>query len=347
MACRTIDGSQGEGGGQILRTTLALAALLGQEVEVVNIRANRPKPGLRPQHLAAAEALAAITDAGLAGACKGSTRLGFAPRTIRGGTYRFDIATAGATSLLAAAILPPLLFAPQPTTVVLTGGTHVPFSPPCHYLVQVFLPALARLGAIVRAELGVWGWYPEGGGQLVLHVTPGRQLTGWRWPARSALRGLDLTIGLAGLPEHIARREEEQLRHLLPGFAHLLRTRIERPRGRGCGNLLFLRADYGDSVVGFSSVGRRGWPAEAVATAVADEFLAFTASAASVDRHLADQLVLYLALAEGSSGFSTEAVTSHLCTNLAIIEQLLPVRFALEPATGRLQVHGAGFHRAS
>jgi RNA 3'-terminal phosphate cyclase (ATP) len=246
---------------------------------------------------------------------------------------------------LAAAILPPLLFAPQPSTVVLTGGTHVPFSPPGHYLTEVFLPSLARLGAMVRAEIHAWGWYPEGGGELVLHVTPCRQLSSYQWPARSTLRGLELTIGLANLPEHIARREEKELRHLLQNYERLLQTRNARPRGRGCGNLVFLRADYSDTVAGFSSLGRRGWPAEAVATAVAAEFLAFNASTAGVDCHLADQLLLYLALAQGNSGFFAEAITSHLRTNLAIIEQLLPVRFALEPGSGGLQVQGAGYAR--
>jgi RNA 3'-phosphate cyclase len=156
-----IDGSHGEGGGQILRTALSLAALLQRSVEIHNIRANRKKPGLRPQHLTAVKALAQITKAEITGDHVNSTSLWFAPRKINGGNYRFSIGTAGSITLLAAAILPPLLFAATPSKVVLEGGTHVPFSPVVHYMHEIFLPFLRRLGGEVDVTLDKWGWYPK------------------------------------------------------------------------------------------------------------------------------------------------------------------------------------------
>ncbi|MFZ5774337.1 MAG: RNA 3'-terminal phosphate cyclase [Thermodesulfobacteriota bacterium] len=342
----TIDGSQGEGGGQILRSALALSALLGQAVEVINIRANRPKPGLRPQHLVAAQALAAITQGDLDGAEFGSVRLRFSPRAIQGGNYRFAMTTAGATTLLAAAILPALLFAKEPSTVVIQGGTHVPWSPPFPYLAEVFLPALARLGASVRAELRRSGWYPQGGGEVVLRITPCKQLTGHCWRERGRLTKLDLAITLVNLPAHIASREEREVGLCLNTIAPHPQARVLQPSSRGAGNLVFLRADYADSVAGFSCLGRQGLPAEEVARTTAEAFLSFERSGATVDCHLADQLALYLALAQGQSSLVAEETSSHLRTNLAIIEQLLPARFALDPETGLLTTSGIGYTRS-
>jgi RNA 3'-terminal phosphate cyclase (ATP) len=173
-----IDGSRGEGGGQILRTSLALSALLRQPVKIVNIRANRAQPGLKTQHLAGVLALAGITEAEVTGAHKHSTSLDFRPRTIKSGRYRFEISTAGAASMLFGAVLAALLFAKQPSDVTITGGTHVPFSPPFHYLAGVFLPFLRKLGALADLRLVHWGFYPRGGGEIRGHVTPCANLAG-------------------------------------------------------------------------------------------------------------------------------------------------------------------------
>jgi RNA 3'-terminal phosphate cyclase (ATP) len=177
-----IDGSQGEGGGQILRTALALAALLRQPVEIDNIRANRVQPGLKTQHLAGVLALARITDAEVKCAHKHATRLAFVPRTIKGGRYRFEIATAGAAGMLFGAVLPALLFAPQPSEVTITGGTHVPFSPPFHYLQKVFLVGLRKLGGLVDLELVRWGFYPKGVERCGRTSIPVADCTGCSWP---------------------------------------------------------------------------------------------------------------------------------------------------------------------
>ncbi len=176
-----LDGSYGEGGGQILRTSLSFSALLGAPVKIERIRAGRPKPGLRPQHLTAVRALARITGAEVAGAELHSQELTFKPRAPKPGHYLFDVAeksgSAGSVTLIAQTLLPPLLQGGRPSTLILKGGTHVPWSPTAHYLIHVFIPALARLGAPVTMTLERWGWYPRGGGEVRLSLAPGPALS--------------------------------------------------------------------------------------------------------------------------------------------------------------------------
>jgi RNA 3'-terminal phosphate cyclase (ATP) len=339
----SIDGSYGEGGGQILRTALALSVLLKRPVAVDRIRANRPRPGLRPQHLQAVRVLAAIGCAELEGAEVNSTRLSFRPRGVRGGSYRFEIGTAGACTLLLAAILPPLLFAPAPSEIVVTGGTHVPFSPPYHYFAEVFLPALAAMGGRVESELGRWGWYPEGGGAIRLRVTPCRGLKPVRLEERGRLRSLELLVGLSNLPAHIGRREEETLRRCLAPEGWRLASRVIEAESPGQGNAVFLKSLFSHTAAGFTGLGRRGKPAEQVAEEVCRKWSSFMAGPAAVDLHLADQLVPYLALAEGFSSLRTEELTGHLRTNIRVVEQFLPVHFEMESRECRVGVAGSGY----
>ncbi len=335
-----IDGSSGEGGGQILRIALAMAVLCRREVIIRRIRANRPRPGLRPQHLQAVRALAAIGMADVEGAEVDSTRLSFRPRGLRAGPYRFAIGTAGACTLLLAAVLPPLLFAAGPSEVVVTGGTHVPFSPPYHYFAEVFLPALAAMGARVECALGRWGWHPEGGGEVRVRIAPCRGLHGGHLEEPGPLRALELLVGLGNLPEHVGRREAAAVRRCLGGQAGLLASRIVRAEAAGQGNALFLKAVFERTVAGFTSLGRRGKPAEQVAEEVCREWGSFMAGQATVDRHLADQLIPYLALASGRSSLVTEELTSHLRTNIEVVQQFLPVRFETDPRQALVKVIG-------
>ena len=201
-----LDGSYGEGGGQILRTALSLSAWLGQPVRIDHLRAGRPKPGLRPQHLTAVRALAQITRAEVTGVELNSQELTFRPRAPQAGHYLFDVAeragSAGSVTLIAQALLPPLLRAAGSSTLTLRGGTQVPWSPPAHYLFQVFLPALAQLGAEVKMTLERWGWYPRGGGEARWEIKPVRTLTGVDWrtpPEASAFRALSATSRLPPL----------------------------------------------------------------------------------------------------------------------------------------------------
>ncbi len=326
-----LDGSHGEGGGQILRTSLSLSALWGQPLRMEQIRAGRPKPGLRPQHLAVVRALAQVTRAEVKGAELNSRELTFRPRRPQPGTYVIDVAekrgSAGSVSLIAQALLPPLLQAEEPSRLIIRGGTHVPWSPPAQYLERVFLPALAQMGARVTMRLSRWGWYPRGGGEVELAVFPTAGLTAVEWqspPAVESFRGLSAA---SGLPEHVIQRQAERLRARLGGKVQVEELRVE---GRDPGSLVFL---WGPGA-GFSALGARGKPAENVAEEAAEGFLRFQERRGAVDCHLADQLVLYLALARGRSVLVTDTVTSHLLTNLWAIGQFVGPVFEVEGEPG-------------
>jgi RNA 3'-phosphate cyclase len=327
----SVDGSYGEGGGQILRTALSLAALTGVPVRIERIRARRSKPGLRPQHLTAVQAVARISQAEVSGVHLGSQTLTFRPRTPQGGHYLFDVAektgSAGAVTLVAQALLPPLLKAGTPATIILKGGTHVPWSPPAHYLSHVFLPTLAIMGAKVEMTLERWGWYPRGGGEIRLTVKPARPLIGVQWQTAAKNSAFQALSAAAKLPEHVARRQAARLAARLDATVPV---EIIPAGGQDPGSLVFL---WGPQA-GFTALGARGKPAEQVADEVVEAYLAFRARGAALDRHLADQVLIYLALAKGPSRFTTEAVTSHLLTNVWVIEQFLGPTFEIKGALG-------------
>ena len=248
----SLDGSYGEGGGQILRTALSLAALTGVSVRIERIRAKRSKPGLRPQHLTAVQAVARVSQAEVTGAHLGSQALTFRPRTIQGGHYHFDVAettgSAGAVTLVAQALLPPLVKAGAPATVILKGGTHVPWSPPAHYLSQVFLPALAVMGAEVGMTLERWGWYPRGGGEVRLTIRGARGLTGVQWHTPAEATAFRALSAAAKLPEHVARRQAARLTARL---GKAMPVEIIPAGGQDPGSLVFL---WGPQA-GFSALG--------------------------------------------------------------------------------------------
>ena len=327
----SLDGSYGEGGGQILRTALSLAALTGVSVRIEDIRAKRSKPGIRPQHLTAVQAVARVSQAEVTGAHLGSQTLTFRPRTIHGGHYRFDVAettgSAGAVTLVAQALLPLLLKAESPTTVILQGGTHVPWSPPAHYLSHVFLPALAAMGAEVGMTLERWGWYPRGGGEVRLTIRGARSLTGVQWPTPAESSAFQALSAAAKLPEHVARRQAARLTGRLE---QAVPVTVIPAGGQDPGSLVFL---WGPQA-GFSALGARGKAAEQVADEAVEAYLAFRASGAACDRHLADQMLIYLALARGPSRLTTEAVTPHLLTNVWVIEQFLGPTFEVRGNPG-------------
>ena len=345
-AALTLDGSHGEGGGQIVRTALALAVALGRAVSLTRIRARRPKPGLQPQHLTVVRALARVGDAEVEGDALGSTALTFVPRALRGGAYRFDVGaergSAGAVSLLAEALLLPLARAREASRLTLIGGTHVPWSPPVHYLADVLFPALAQLGLGASLALTRWGWYPAGGGEVEVRVTPagaGRGFVALEPPARPAITGLS---AVSRLPRAIAERQRRRVEERLAaaGLGAAVALEEDRP-AHGPGTLVFL-AVHGRA--GFSALGRRGVPAERVADEAVDQLLAWLASGAAVDDHLADQLVPFLALAAGASRFTCPTVSPHLATVAWVVRQFLPVeleirdtrpaRVALTPGRG-------------
>lgn len=339
-----IDGSYGEGGGQVLRSAIALAALLGRPVRIENIRAKRKNPGLQAQHLTSVRAAARVCDAHLEGAHLESTVLEFVPRSApRAGQYRHDVAearrggSAGSTSLVFQCVLLPLAFASGTSRVTIQGGTHVAWSPPYHYLADVFLPTLARMGITCTLKLERWGWYPHGGGVIhaeVHGIGPHGRLQGLTLMKRGDLVRLTGFSAVSNLPRHILERQAEQAESLLrqAGYA----PRIERltPRASGPGTAVYLLAEYEHTKAGFVAYGRRGKPAEAVAQEAVDAFLTYHRTEAALDPHLADQLILPMALAEGPSAFTTSEITKHLLTNIWVVQHFTDTRFEIEGTKG-------------
>ncbi|MFO0747189.1 MAG: RNA 3'-terminal phosphate cyclase [Myxococcota bacterium] len=327
----TIDGSSGEGGGQILRTSLALAALTGTPLRMENIRAGRAKPGLMRQHMVAVEAARRATDGYVEGAAVGASSITFEPGPVRGGVLELDIGSAGSTTLVLQTVLPCLLAAAEPSRLVLRGGTHNPMCPTIDYLTGAFLPVLRAMGAAVEVELVRPGFAPAGGGELAVTVTPG-PLRPLSLMTRGALRSVEVVATIAGLAEHIAYREATVASQRLE--AHGARWRIQRhPDAHGPGNALtiIVASDHVTDV--FTAIGRRGVRAEAVAAEAADAAREYLAVDAPVGPHLADQLLLPMALAGGGE-YVTTAPTLHTRTQIETIRRFLPLPIACAPIDG-------------
>jgi len=341
----TIDGSQGEGGGQVLRTALALSVIRGVPLEIHSIRARRKNPGLQAQHLTAVNALAEICGAEVEGASLGSPRLRFAPGPVRPGEYRFDVGTAGSVALVLQALLLPLAVAGGPSRIVLTGGTHVPWSPPIHYVSQVWFPALALMGVSARLELLRWGFYPKGGGRVAVQIAGGATLR----PAGLVSRGTGIRLrgisAVANLPRRIAERQREQALRRLTAEAKEADIAVVEGEAAGAGSFLILVEEAGSVPVGFSALGERGKPAERVADEAVDGLLGFLKAEVACDPHLADQLILPMALAGGTSRLTTSCVTQHLLTTVGIVQQALgcPVQVGgKEGSPGHVTIQGVG-----
>ena len=324
-----IDGSWGEGGGQILRTSLSLATITGQPVRIDRIRANRPKPGLAAQHLTSVRAAATLCQAQVNGDTLGSMTLEFMPtRPPQAGQYTFDVTeareggSAGAVTLILQTILIPLALANGNSKVILKGGTHVAWSPPVTYIEEVYLPTLRQLGVRAEVQLNAWGWYPRGGGEVELRVTGSQQpLSGLQLLERGALQQIRGLAIVTELPAHIPQRMANRAENLLQQ-AHLpAQIKAVRERGIAPGAGIFLTAEYEHSRAGFSALGRRGIPAERVAETAVQELLDFHAQSVPVDPFLADQLLLPLALSSEISQYRLASISKHLTTNAWVIEQ--------------------------
>lgn len=323
-----IDGSQGEGGGQILRTSLALSILTKQPVRIEHIRAKRAKPGLLRQHLTAVQAAVAVSDGQAEGAEIGSRALTFSPGEVKSGDYHFAIGTAGSCTLVLQTILLPLLQADRESTVTITGGTHNPSAPPIDFLQHAFLPLLKRMGANVEVELRKYGFYPVGGGEIIARIQPCPTLQGIELCERGERRQSFAEAYIANLPVHIADRELQTIGDLMNWQEEQLFVRGLSQQS-GPGNVMTLTLEHEHVTEVFTGFGERGVPAEAVAKTACKEALDYIASNAAVGPHLADQLLLPLALA-GSGRFTMPAPTQHFTTNAAVIEKFLPVRIGVE-----------------
>lgn len=345
-----IDGSYGEGGGQILRTALTLAALLRNPVEVSNIRAKRGNPGLRPQHRISAQAVCQISQGEIEGGEIGSPILRFHPGRIREGRYTFRIPTAGSTGMIFQTILPLLSFSQGRSQVALEGGTHTAWSPPADYIRDVFLPTLRGIG--VEAELRIirWGWFPRGQGRIEVNIEPSSALQPFSWKSRGELQRHKGLSTVSNLPLSIAQRETRRLSQRLKEKGFPAQMEIIQAPSVGKGTSLLLVAEFRGIFAGFEGLGERGKRAEEVADEVADAFFSFMDGDGAVDPHLADQLIIYMALAEGESSFTTSRITQHLLTNIWVVEKFLPLRFEVEGELGkpgRVKVKGVGFRVTS
>lgn len=328
-----IDGSTGEGGGQVLRSALALSCLTRQRVRIRNIRAGRRNPGLAPQHLTATRAMAAICAGQVEGDRLGSTEVSLDPGGgARPGDYSFDIAaaakggSAGSVTLLAQSLILPLVLAGGRSRLTLKGGTHVRWSPPFEYLNSVFLPRLAEMGIRSRCRLKAWGFYPAGGGEIELEVegiSADTSLHAQRWTERGQLVRVGGTALAGNLPAHIPQRMTDRSRSLLHDLGATFAVHPRRVTGASPGAGLFLVAEYESTSAGFAAHGRPGRPSERVAEEAVQALLGFHRSGAALDEHMGDQILLPLALAPGASEFTTTKRSGHLTTNASIIGRFL------------------------
>ena len=346
-----IDGSTGEGGGQILRTSLAMSALFGKPIKINNIRSGRQKPGLQAQHLTGVNALAKITNAEVKGASLGSQELIFSPKSIQFGEYRFDVsdikASAGSVSLILQAILLPLALSGGVSKVTILGGTHVSWSPPIHYFQSVYLPIISRMGVKMDIKLITWGWYPVGGGQIEAEINPAN-LGNIDLTQRGMLKSIKCISAVSNLPISIAQRQIDQASSVFRSKNIKADFEVINAPSRGPGTGTFIFAEFENSLAGFSSLGAKGKRSEEVANEACQDCLRFLESGMAIEEHLADQLVPLMALAEGHSCFTTSKISLHLLTNIWVAEQFLPVKFQVdgeEEKPGQVSVDGAGFKR--
>ncbi len=333
-----VDGSAGEGGGQILRTSLALACITGKSLHIENIRAARRNPGLAKQHLSCVRAVCQIC----AGQCRGAAlrssvldfhpappRGGVQPAPVQSGDFHFDIGSAGSASLVIQTVIPALFLADKPSAVTVTGGTHNPMAPPFDFLSETFLPAIVAAGFRGNCKLIKHGFYPAGGGKITFDIQP------WQ---KSTDRIIDLCelgkepqiharIYTAKLPPHIAQRQRKLL--LQSGLNIQNVEHIEVTDSDGPGNCAMIRLCSGERTTVFTAFGMQGKPSQEVVSEVVNLAENFLTSGAAIDRFLADQLLIYMAMAKAGS-FTTNELSSHLQTNMEVIKKFLPVNFSVE-----------------
>ncbi len=334
-----IDGSTGEGGGQILRTSLTLACVTGKSLRMENIRAARRNPGLARQHLSCVQAACQISNGQCRGAALGSGVLDFQPGAVRGGDYSFDIGSAGSASLVIQTVLPALFLADGLSTVTVTGGTHNPMAPPFDFLCETFLPAIGDAGFEGDCKLIKHGFYPAGGGKITFDI----QL--WQKQPHKIINLCEpngqvqiyARIYTAKLPAHIAQRQQKLLLQSKLNIQNI--EHIEATDSEGPGNCVMIRLCNGGRTTVFTAFGMRGKPSQEVVSEVVNLAKDFLASGAAVDSFLADQLLIFMAmnshfLKDSEMGtrsetafYTTNELSTHLLTNMAIIKTFLPIDF--------------------
>jgi RNA 3'-terminal phosphate cyclase (ATP) len=340
-----IDGSAGEGGGQILRTALTLSVVTGQPFRIRDIRGNRPKPGLQPQHQKSVEAAAAICKAQISGNQINSTQLTFEPGQISAGEYQFDIATAGAATLVLQTIFFPLSFAKSSSKIVITGGTHVPWAPCFDYLLLQWLPFMKRIGFDAEMKLVAAGFYPKGGGKINIEIHPAKRVAALQLLNRGEGKKILGISAYANLNRSVAERQANQARLSLQRLGLEPTIEITEMRSHGINTMMLILGVFEHSLCCYFALGARGKRAEKVASEATDAFAAFSKTCGAFDEYLADQLVLPLSLAAGQSAFSTPKVTQHLLTNIDIIQLFLKPKISVTGELGKegsVQIDGVG-----
>ncbi len=329
----TIDGAQGEGGGQILRTSLALAALTTTPIRIERIRANRNKPGLLRQHLTAFRAISKICNAEVEGAQLGARSLVLIPGAVQSGDYHFAVGTAGSACLVFQTILWPLLFADGPSSVAIEGGTHNSKSPPFDFIEQTFLPLMARFGAKVSARLERHGFYPAGGGRFVVQIEPCKELAPIELLEAGEIISTRARALVGGkLPLSIAKRELAVVRERL-GLQRQDCEAVHCKSSRGPGNALHLFVERPLVTETITAFGERGVPAEQVAANAVEEHQRYVAADVPVSEHLADQLLIPMALGRGGV-FCTSKPSLHTLTNIEVVAHLLGRRARINEQAG-------------
>jgi RNA 3'-terminal phosphate cyclase (ATP) len=353
-----LDGSAGEGGGQILRTALALSAITGRPFTITRVRAQRPKPGLRPQHREAARAVASLVDAELTGDDVGSARLEFRPRrAATAGTYAFDIGTAGSTPLLFQSVCWPLALAGAPSALTLKGGTHQDHAPTFHYLALVWAPAVARLGFGFDLELQAAGFYPEGGGEFTARVAPAHPMPPLDLRHRGMLQEVEVVSMVGGLGYEVADRQAARaLRGLREAGVHAEAERVPVPAHRSRGGHVLIVSSFERTRSGHGAVSARERTPEQTAETAVAAFRDHLGRRGAVDRHLGDQLLLPAALVAAgrlpappgvspATRYTVAAVTKHLTTNADVIRRFLDVEISVlgrEEEEGEVRVQPPG-----
>lgn len=329
-----MDGSRGEGGGQILRSALALSLATGVPLHVHHIRARRSKPGLQAQHLKSVQAAAAAGDAEVSGARLGSSEITFRPTVLHPGQHSFDIGTAGATGLVLQTIFLPLSLAGDSSVMRISGGTHVRWSPCFHYLDIHWMRFMRAIGYDADLTLEKAGFYPQGGGQIHVQIRPAKPMSSLRLTERGRLKRIWGLSAIANLPAHIVMRQRARALDRLKGLDCELEIELLEMPAYNKGTFLLLIAEFEQGQGCYFALGERGKSAERVADEAVDQVLAFLKGEGVIDEYLADQLLLPLSFATGDSVLRTAKITQHLLTNAEVMHAFAKAQIEIEGQVG-------------
>ena len=338
----------GEGGGQLLRYSVALSALTGEPIRVFNIRAKRSNPGLRPQHMTAIRLISKMVNAEVKGLRVGSMSIEFIPKTkVKGGRYEIDVGTAGSVSLVLQATLPVAIFADSPLKIRLIGGTSVRWSPPVPYLQNILIPLISKFGPTIKIKLIKRGFYPRGKGIVEVEINPVEELIANNFTPWSKLISIEGISYCSNLPPHVAIRQRNAAMSLLRSYGYSvsnIEIDYQTPAlDKGSGIVLWAKTDTG--ILGSDALGERGKPAEKVGQEAAIKLVDELKTRMGIDRHALDNLLIYASLAKGLSVLTSSELTSHAATVIELCKIILNAKFTVNKLKNGIEVkcHGVGF----